>query len=94
MAIIVGRAVRTSHRGTPGPIRHILRGIGMGGTASGFIWNPAYDPIVEGAQIATGAPPPAHVDDLAGLVVGAAHLHAASHFLMRMLLKVPKPPVL
>eukprot|EP00972_Heterocapsa_arctica_P089291 13167737-Heterocapsa_arctica.AAC.1 len=45
----------------------------MGGPASPFLWNLAYDPIVFALQAATGITPPTYVDDLAALAHGAEH---------------------
>ena len=52
----------------------------MGGTASLFIWNLAFDPVVAAMRSATGARPPTYVDDLAALVRGPKQ--AAQIFLL------------
>ena len=45
----------------------------MGGPASPFLWNLAYDPIVVAVADGTDAPCPTYVDDLCGLATGPAH---------------------
>eukprot|EP00972_Heterocapsa_arctica_P055896 8245177-Heterocapsa_arctica.AAC.1 len=45
----------------------------MGGPASPFLLNLAYDPIVFSFDAATGVTPPTYVDDLAALTHGAEH---------------------
>ena len=70
LALVVGRAVQALVGGRPGPLRHLSRSIGMGGTASPLGWNMAYDPIVVGLGAALGVGCPTFVDDLAALVWG------------------------
>eukprot|EP00972_Heterocapsa_arctica_P011199 1641070-Heterocapsa_arctica.AAC.1 len=45
----------------------------MGGPASPFLWNLAYDPIVFALHVAAKVVPPTYVDDLAALAHGAEH---------------------
>eukprot|EP00972_Heterocapsa_arctica_P115501 16448052-Heterocapsa_arctica.AAC.1 len=49
----------------------------MGGPASPFLWNLAYDPIVCALSIAVGIIPPTYVDDLAALAHGPEHVMRA-----------------
>ena len=51
----------------------------MGGPASPFLWNLAYDPIVSAVADGTHAPCPTYVDDLCGLAIGPALLVTAIH---------------
>ena len=41
----------------------LLRGLGMGGTASTLIWNIGYDPVFTAVELTTGALVPSYVDD-------------------------------
>ena len=70
LALAVGRAVQALVGGRPGPLRHLSRSLGMGGTASPLGWNMAYDPIVVGLGAALSIDCPTFVDDLAALVWG------------------------
>eukprot|EP00972_Heterocapsa_arctica_P103055 15186574-Heterocapsa_arctica.AAC.1 len=60
LATIVGRSVRSVIAGTLSLRRLLARGLGMGGPASPFLWNLAYDPIVFALQAATGVIPPTY----------------------------------
>ena len=48
----------------------LLRGLGMGGPASPFLWNLGFDPIIWALSVATGAPVPTYVDYLSALISG------------------------
>ena len=65
MALTKGRKVRAGVMGGVGPARTLLRSLGMGGPASPFCWNMAYDPIVEYVAKSLGIDCPTFVDDLA-----------------------------
>ena len=54
----------------------------MGGTASLFIWNLVFDPVVAAMRSATGARFPTYVDDLAALVRGPRQAAGAQVFLL------------
>ena len=82
LALVAARAVRACRDGRPGPLRHLLRSIGMGGTASPLTWVLAYDPIVFAVQAATGAEAPTYVDDLSALTRGPRQT-------MRVMLTLP-----
>ena len=81
LALVVGRAVLFLFHGWLGPRRPIRRGFGMGGTASLFLWDVAYDPIVYGMRAVVGADAPTFVDDLAALVRGPRQAAMAQLFL-------------
>ena len=81
LMLVTGRSVRTLSGPTSRP-QTIRRSVGMGGTASPFCWVLAYDPIVAGLHVATGAQDPTFVDDLAALVWGARQAVRAMLFLL------------
>ena len=70
-ALTRGRSVRSACAGATA--RALRCGIGMGGPQSPFLWNLAYDPIVDGLADAVLARTPTYVDDLCGLTHGPAH---------------------
>ena len=59
---IAWRAVRAGFGGRLGERRTLLRGLGMGGTASTMIWNIGYDPVFTTVESVTGALAPSYVD--------------------------------
>ena len=65
------RAVRFIRGAFLGPLRQLLRSVGMGGTASPLLWCLSYDPIIAAVASVAGAPCPTYVDDLAALLSGA-----------------------
>ena len=71
MALAGGRVARMARGGMTGPLRPLLRSIGMGGTASPLGWSVAYGPIVAGLANAVVLATPACVDNLAAMVHGA-----------------------
>eukprot|EP00972_Heterocapsa_arctica_P100565 14827750-Heterocapsa_arctica.AAC.1 len=73
LATIIGRSVRSVIAGTLSFRRRLARGLGMGGPASPFLWNLAYDPIACSLRAAAGIIPPTYVDDLAALAHGAEY---------------------
>ena len=75
---VIRRAVRAGLRGRLGEVRLLLRGIGMGGTASILIWNIGYDPVFTAIEVATGTRVPSYVDDGAILARGPRQVVAAS----------------
>ena len=79
---MVRRAVRAGLRGRLGEVRILLRGIGMGGTASVLIWNMGYDPVFTAIEIATGTRVPSYVDDGAMLARGPRQVVVASMVLV------------
>ena len=54
----------------------------MGGTAGHILRCLAYDPMIWAARCAAGAASPTFVDDLAALVMGAAHVLVAQFVLI------------
>ena len=68
LALVADRQVQTCKGRYKGPLRYLLRSIGMGGTASPLLWNMGYDPIIETVAAAAASPCPTYVDDLASLV--------------------------
>jgi hypothetical protein len=70
LALTFARSVRSIIGGRLSALRILRCGLGMGGPASPFLWNLAYDPIVVGLADACIASCPTYVDDLAGLAVG------------------------
>ena len=49
--------------GKLGPLRLLLRGLGVGGTASVLLWNMGYDPVFTSAELATAVEIPSYVHD-------------------------------
>ena len=68
LALVADRQVQTCKGRYKGPLRYLLRSIGMGGTVSPLLWNMGYDPIIETVGAAAAGPCPTYVDDLASLV--------------------------
>ena len=81
MALVGDRSVRFCRGSYTGPLRRMLRSVGMGGTASPLLWSIAYDPIISAASSVTGAPCPTHVDDLAALLCDTAQTLRLALFL-------------
>ena len=65
-----------------GPARRIWRGIGMGGTASPFVWVMGFDPIIDGVVDAFGVQLPTYVDDSVALTTGPRETLAVGLFLI------------
>ena len=57
------RAIRAGLHGKLGEVRILLRGIGMGGTASILLWNMGYDPVFSAVELATDTKVPSYVDE-------------------------------
>ena len=81
MALVGDRSVRFCRGSYRGPLRRMLRSVGMGGTASPLLWSIAYDPIISAASSVTGAPCPTYVDDLAALLCDTAQVLRLALFL-------------
>ena len=64
LALVDSRSVHFCWGSYKGPIRRLLRSVGMGGTASPLLWCIRYDPIIAGTASVSGAPCPTYVDDL------------------------------
>ena len=77
-----GRSVRTRVKASLSKPRQLACGTGMGGPASPFTWNLAYDPIIYGLSTAIIAFCPTYVDDLAGLIWGPQHAMMLIMFLL------------
>ena len=71
LALVCDRCVRTLGAGGRGPIRRLLRSLGMGGTASPLGWGMAFDPVVEIVGTTVGVRRPTYVDDMMCLTDGA-----------------------
>ena len=67
LALIVDRAVRAMYNGNPGPLRRLMRSLGMGGTSSPLSWAMGYDPIIAALVVALHIKCPTYVDDLVAL---------------------------
>ena len=76
------RAVRSGLGGRLGPVRLLLRGLGMGGTASVLLWNMGYDPVSTAVELATAVEIPSYVDDGEMLAYGPKQVVAASVMLL------------
>eukprot|EP00974_Lingulodinium_polyedra_P038340 3675291-Lingulodinium_polyedra.AAC.1 len=54
VAMEIAKALASNHTARAkvadyaGPVRSLLRGIGMGGPASTLLWSSGYDPVVDG----------------------------------------------
>ena len=72
LAVTRGRMVRFAHGAFRGPLRRLLRSVGMGGPASPLLWSLAYDPILAACVNLTGRSCPTYVDDLAALLESGA----------------------
>ena len=86
LALMVDRAVRAASGGDLGPLRRLMRSIGMGGTASALFWVMGYDPLVYIVAMVLGRRCPTYVDDMSALLrgphnvaVGQLLLLGASH---------------
>ena len=77
-SLVAGRSVRAYIAGRLGTQRQLLCGTGMGGPASMFVWNIAYDPVIVGTSDAAKAPCPTCSGDLNGHVVGPGQAHLPS----------------
>ena len=80
--LLTGRAVCASGPRGRGPLRTLLRSLGMGGPPSPLLWAMGYDPIVEGLAVAMSIGVPTYVDDLAANVFGPRQAIGAELFLM------------
>ena len=58
MALVIPRVVRQAGKRGLGPWRHLRWSIGMGGTASLFIWNLVFDPVVAAMKKQSEGEPP------------------------------------
>ena len=65
-----------------GPMEALKAEYTDGGTASLFIWNLVFDPVVAAMRGAVGARAPTYVDDLAALVRGPRQAARAQIFLL------------
>ena len=70
LCLIFGRGVRAIIRGKHGILRLLQCGLGLGGPASPFLWNFAYDTLVTGLAVTLCIACPTYVDDLCALTVG------------------------
>ena len=81
LALVEERSVQYRRGNYKGPVRRLLRSVGMGGTASPLLWCIGYDPIIAGTASVAGAPCPTYVDDLASLLRAAAQTLRVAIFL-------------
>ena len=65
-----------------GQARRLLRGVGMGGPASPFIWALCYDPIIWLVSRVARCRSPTYVDDLAANICGPRQALAAQLVLL------------
>eukprot|EP00969_Alexandrium_andersonii_P132339 5851635-Alexandrium_andersonii.AAC.1 len=70
MATVAGRRVQAVSGSWAGPIRELLRSVGMGGTPSPLLWALSYDPILHAARRTFAVRVPTFVDDLSGHTCG------------------------
>ena len=70
MGVTAHRKVAAAIGNWLGPLRALLRGMGMGGPASPLLWNAGFDPILVALADALGLDCPTYVDDLMALVWG------------------------
>ena len=73
---------RSGLGGKLGPLRLLLRGLGMGGTASVLLWNMGYDPVFTAAELVTAVEIPSYVHDGEMLPHGPKQVVAASVMLL------------
>ena len=82
LSLVKGRTVCTRVNNRLSAPKAVQRGIGMGGPASPFLWNLAFDPLAVALHQAVGAEPPTYVDDLAALTSDALQMLRAQTFLV------------
>ena len=73
LCLTAGRSVQAHVTGKLGKRMMLRCGTGMGGPASMFLWNVAYDPVMYGIGQAVRTRCPTFVDDLNALVTGPGH---------------------